>query len=68
MLKTLHIETAFTPAADDLVIEIDEDLTGHYSAANGSFAILDTDTGLPLVRFGNVRDAAHVEQIIQIHY
>lgn len=67
MLK-LHTEDAFTPANDDLIIEIDEDLTGHYSAANGSFAIVDTETGFPLARFGNVRDAAHVEQLIAIHY
>ncbi len=67
MLK-LHTEAEFTPADDDVEIEIDEDLTGHYSAANGSFAIVDTETGFPLVRFGSVRDAAHVEQLIAIHY
>ena len=67
MLK-LHTEPEFTPAADDIEIEIDEDLTGHYSAANGSFAIVDTETSFPLVTFGNVRDAAHVEQLIAIHF
>ena len=68
MHKTLHMEDAFVPAADDLVIEIDDDLTGHYSAANGSFAIVDTETSFPLARFGKVRDVAHAKQIIEIHY
>ena len=57
-----------TDLTDVVVLPIDEDLDGIYSAAHGVLHIIDIDSGIALQSFVNVASASSAGKIICSRY